>query len=466
MRSEALSGAKCVYMIGIGGVSMSSLARILFERGIEVRGYDRTESETVRELERMGMKILFRDDPEAFRGVDLVCFTAAVDETHPQMLLARQSGAEIVSRAELLGCIAASYPNAIAVAGTHGKSTTSGMLGHIFMHSQKADPTVLVGAKLPELRSSYRIGTDRNFIFEACEYKDSFLSFFPHIALALNVRLDHTDYFPTLEALTGSFRKYLSNVGKDGYCVVNRDCPNCMAASEDCEGKRITFSAEGNPDADYRAENVVLSGGFYGFDVFRKGAFFTHIALAVPGEHNVSNALAATAAADISGLDAKEIAEALASFRGVCRRFEPIGRYGGADFYDDYAHHPDEIRATLRAAKALTENRVICVFQPHNYSRLRDLFDDFLLSFRDADVLILTKLYAAREKAEGEVSSALLAEKLNAVYIDDMEDILPYLSGIVRPGDTVLIMGAGDIEKIAEKFKNMQKALDKSAKTE
>lgn len=453
MNKETLNHVQTVYMIGIGGVSMSSLAKILHERGVEVRGYDRTLSGSVAEMTEMGMKITSEDDPSMFEGVDLICYTAAVGPEHPQMVLAKNSGAEMVSRAELLGCIAASYENSIAVAGTHGKSTTSGMLSHLFLQSKTADPTVIVGANIPEIHSAYRIGTDRNFIFEACEYKDSFLSFYPRVAVVLNVRLDHTDYFHSMEQMIGSFRQFLSNSGKDGFGVVNLDCENCRIASKGYEGTLVTFSAEGNPDADYVARNIDLSNGFGKFDVYEKGEFLLHAELSVPGIHNVSNALAAVAASRISGMKPEEISEGLHTYRGVSRRFEYLGSYGGARFFDDYAHHPDEIAATLKAAKALTENRVICVFQPHNYSRLRDLFDDFRTSFGDADELIFTKLYAAREKAGEEVSSSLLAEQLGAVYIENMDDILPYLYQKVLPGDTILIMGAGDIEKVAENFK-------------
>lgn len=457
MNKETLSNVKCVYMIGIGGISMSSLAKILFERGIEVRGYDRNESALVKEMEAMGIRVWFTDDKEAFRGVDLICYTAAVGHDHPQMVLAKESGAEIVSRAELLGCIGSTYANSVAVAGTHGKSTTSGMLSHIFLKAKNCDPTVIVGANIPEIGSTYRIGTDGNFIFEACEYKDSFLSFFPRIAVVLNVKLDHTDYFHSMEQMIASFRWFLGNAGEDGVGIVNLDCKNSMSASDGCKGKLLTFSASGNEKANYYAKNVDLSDGFGKFDVYESGAYLLHAELSVPGIHNVANAVAAVAACRESGLEPEEIASGLHTYTGVSRRFEYIGSENGARFFDDYAHHPDEIKATLNAARAVAKKKLYCVFQPHNYSRLRDLFEDFALSFGDADELILTKLYAAREQAGNEVSSELLAKRLGAVYIDDMNDILPYLSEKVGIGDTVLIMGAGDIEKISEKFKKNRK---------
>ncbi len=448
---------RCVYLIGIGGISMSALAMILREKGYEVRGYDRTESETVVSLRNAGIRIWLKDDRSAFDGVDLVCYSAAIPKDHPQMRLAMECGAEILSRAELLGCLAASYSRSVAVAGTHGKSTTSGMLSHIFLHSEHADPTVLVGAVLPELSSTYRIGTDQNFIFEACEYKDSFLSFYPSVAVVLNIQLDHTDYFHSIEQMIDSFTQFLQNTGKDGICIVNADCEHCMTAAKGCSGRLLTFSASGNESADYSAKQVDLSDGFGEFDVYRRGSFFLHVKLHVPGEHNIANALAAVVAADVGGLSPQEISDGLSGYTGVCRRFEYLGECNGARVFDDYAHHPDEIRATLAAAKAITKGRVLCAFQPHNYSRLHDLFDDFCTSFTDADLLILTKLYAAREAAGQEVSSALLAEKTGAVYIENKELLPAYIRQIAKDGDTVLIMGAGDIGEVAKKFKKVAK---------
>ena len=452
---------KCAYIIGIGGISMSVLAMMLLHKGLEVRGYDRTPSAITKELEDAGIRIWYEDDESAFEGVDLVCYTAAVGTEHPQMRLAYQSGATVVSRAELLGCIASTYGNPIAVAGTHGKSTTSGMLSHLFLKSDRFDPTVAVGAKVRDINSTYCIGSDEHFIFEACEYKDSFLSFYPRIAVVLNIQLDHTDYFHSMEQMLDSFVHFMSNAGESGISIVNRDCENCMIASERCINELITFSVSGNEDATYYAKNIDLSDGFGEFDVYCKGEFLLHAKLSVPGIHNVSNALAATAAAMCSGMTPEEIANGLSDYCGVSRRFEYLCTVNGARIFDDYAHHPDEIRVTLAAAKAVTKGRVICVFQPHNYSRLHDLFEDFCTSFGDADHLILTKLYAAREAAGGEVSSALLAERTGAHYIDLLDDIPSYLEQICTEGDTVLIMGAGNIAKVAEFFKNREKTLDK-----
>jgi len=457
LQIEELQQYKCVYMIGAGGVSMSSLALILREKGVTVRGYDRARSAVTERLENAGVTMYYEDDPKGFEGVELVCYTAAVNDGHPQMVLAKQSGAKMISRAELLGCIAASYPYSVAVAGTHGKSTTSGMISHIFMHTPGCDPTVVVGAKIAEIDSAYRIGKDGNFIFEACEYKDSFLSFYPKVSVVLNIQLDHTDYFHSLEQMRESFEQFLENTEEDGICILNLDCENCRIAMETCNRTMVTYSADGNEQADYYAKNIDLSDGFGKFDVYYRGTFLLHAELKVPGMHNVSNALAAVAASVPAGLSAEEIAAGLGGYHGVNRRFEFLQEKNGARYFDDYAHHPDEIKVTLAAAKAITKGRVICAFQPHNYSRLRDLFEDFRTCFGDADLLVLTKLYAARESAGEEVSSALLAEKTGAVYVDLLEDLLGYLEEVAKPGDTVLIMGAGDIGKVAEKMKKREK---------
>lgn len=454
---DELRRYRCVYLIGIGGISMSALALILAEKGFEVRGYDRTESEVLQTLRQAGIKVYLTHEPEAFDGVDLVCYTAAVGSDHPQMRLAAACGARIISRAELLGCLASSYAQSVAVAGTHGKSTTTGMLAHLLLHTAGYDPTVAVGAVLPELGAAYRIGKDENFLFEACEYKDSFLSFFPKVAVVLNIQLDHTDYFHSLDQIVGSFRQFFRNAGTDGYGIYNLDCENCRRASDGIEGTALTFSAEGNANADYTAQNIDLTGGFARFDVYRRGEFLLHAEMGVPGLHNVSNALAAVAAATLCGLAPEEIAAGLSTYRGVSRRFEFLCEWNGARLYDDYAHHPEEIRATLSAARAMTKGRVVCVFQPHNYSRLRDLFEEFCTAFTDADELVLTKLYAAREAAGDEVSSELLAERTGAVYLDEKERIPEYLEQILSPGDTVLLVGAGDIGLVTEKFKKSGK---------
>ena len=429
---------------------MSAIAMILAGKGFTVSGYDRTLGEVTDKLEKNGIKVYSEFDVSQLNDCDTVIYSAAFGSDHPIMQAISALNKKLYSRAEILGSLANLYKNSIAIAGTHGKSTTSGMLGHILLNAVGCDPTVVVGAVMRDVGSTYRIGSDENFVFEACEYKDSFLSFFPKIAVVLNISLDHTDYFTGIEHMRRSFTTYMNNYGNDGYAIYNYDCENCRLAAENHVGKSITFSADGCKTADYYAEKVSINCGYASFDVYKKGEFFLSVKLAAPGEHNVSNALAAIAVCDLIGIAKEDIVKGIVSFAGVGRRFEYKGSYCGAEVYDDYAHHPDEIKVTLSAAKGISRGRVIAVFQPHNYSRLKDLFDEFITSFDDADQLILCPLYAAREACGTEVSSKLLASKIkNALYFETFDEIKAYLKTMLKQDDLLLIMGAGDIAKLA-----------------
>ncbi len=450
MRIEELPIDSDIYFIGIGGISMSAIALILSGRGYRISGYDRTVSGTTEKLITSGITVYSEFDPSQLDGITHAVFSAAFTGDHPIMQEISKRRIKLYSRAEILGAIADMYENSVAIAGTHGKSTTSGMIGHTFLGARGCDPTTVVGAVMRDVGSTYRIGSDSNFIFEACEYKDSFLSFFPHIAVVLNVSLDHTDYFPSLSAIKDSFTRFMNNTGEDGYAVYNIDCPNTVSAAKGYKGNHITFSANGNTRADYFAANIVMHGGYATFDVFRSGAFFVSLKLSAPGEYNVANALAAVSVCDISGISKEDIVRGIGSFVGVGRRFEYKGSYCGADVYDDYAHHPDEIKATLSAARQIAKSRVVCVFQPHNYSRLLDLYDEFVSAFDDADTLILCPLYAAREACGEEVSSKMLADDIKgAIYFETFEEIKTALTGILEDGDLLIIMGAGDITALA-----------------
>ncbi len=429
---------------------MSAIAMILSGKGYIISGYDRSAGDVTDKLEKNGIKVYFEFEAEQLYNCDAVIYSAAFGPEHPIMQKAIESGKQLYSRAEILGALANLYKNSIAIAGTHGKSTTSGMLGHTLINALGCDPTVVVGAVMRDVGSTYRIGNDENFVFEACEYKDSFLSFFPSIAVVLNISLDHTDYFTGIEHMRNSFTSYMNNGGKDGYAIYNLDCENCILAAKEHIGKQITFSASGNPNANFYAEKVCINCGYASFDVYKNGQFYISVKLSAPGEHNVSNALAVIAVCDLIGISKEDIVKGLVSFAGVGRRFEYKGSFCGADVYDDYAHHPDEIKVTLAAAKGITQNRVIVVFQPHNYSRLKDLFDDFVTAFNDADQLILCPLYAAREACGTEVSSELLAQKIpNAKYFETFDEIKEHLKNELQKGDLLLIMGAGDIAKLA-----------------
>ena len=448
---------KNVYFIGIGGSSMSSLAMILKRRGCVVRGYDRAHTRETEMLQNSGIPVYDTTDASHFDGAELIVYTVAFAPDHPEMVLAAQRGVPVIPRARLLEAIAADYPNSIGIAGTHGKSTTSGMTAQIFLSEEHADPTVLIGAALPAIGAAYRIGSDGNFIFEACEYKDSFLSFYPRIAVVLNVRLDHTDYFASLEQLKGSFRQFMNNAGDAGIALVNADAPDAVEAARDVLPQVRYFSVK-DPAADYFAGSITYDGGFASFDIYAFGTLLCRASLSVIGSFNVSNALAAAASADLSGVSAKAIARGLSEFRGVARRFEYLGELNGARVFTDYAHHPDELKATLAAAKAAAGGRLVTLFQPHTFSRLHDLFDDFAASFGDSSLPLFTDVFSAREVNTSGVHAGLLADAAGGVYLPTLEESARYLEANVRPGDTVLLIGAGNVNTVWDIIKNDRNA--------
>ncbi|MGM9611806.1 MAG: UDP-N-acetylmuramate--L-alanine ligase [Candidatus Woodwardiibium sp.] len=448
---------KNVYFIGIGGSSMSSLAMILKRRGCVVRGYDRAHTRETEMLQNSGIPVYDTTDASHFDGAELIVYTVAFAPDHPEMVLAAQRGVPVIPRARLLEAIAADYPNSIGIAGTHGKSTTSGMTAQIFLSEEQADPTVLIGAALPAIGAAYRIGSDGNFIFEACEYKDSFLSFYPRIAVVLNVRLDHTDYFASLEQLKRSFRQFMNNAGDSGIALVNADAPDAVEAARDVLPQVRYFSVR-DPAADYFAGSITYDGGFASFDIYAFGTLLCRASLSVIGSFNVSNALAAAASAHLSGVSAKAIARGLSEFRGVARRFEYLGELNGARVFTDYAHHPDELKATLAAAKAAAGGRLVTLFQPHTFSRLHDLFDDFAASFGDSSLPLFTDVFSAREVNTSGVHAGLLADAAGGVYLPTLEESARYLEANVRPGDTVLLIGAGNVNTVWDIIKNDRNA--------
>lgn len=448
---------KNVYFIGIGGSSMSSLAMILKRRGCVVRGYDRAHTRETEMLQNSGIPVYDTTDASHFDGAELIVYTVAFAPDHPEMVLAAQRGVPVIPRARLLEAIAADYPNSIGIAGTHGKSTTSGMTAQIFLSEEHADPTVLIGAALPAIGAAYRIGNDGNFIFEACEYKDSFLSFYPRIAVVLNVRLDHTDYFASLEQLKRSFRQFMNNAGDSGIALVNADAPDAVEAARDVLPQVRYFSVR-DPAADYFAGSITYDGGFASFDIYAFGTLLCRASLSVIGSFNVSNALAAAASAHLSGVSAKAIARGLSEFRGVARRFEYLGELNGARVFTDYAHHPDELKATLAAAKAAAGGRLVTLFQPHTFSRLHDLFDDFAASFGDSSLPLFTDVFSAREVNTSGVHAGLLADAAGGVYLPTLEESARYLEANVRPGDTVLLIGAGNVNTVWDIIKNDRNA--------
>lgn len=439
-----ITECKDIFFLGIGGVSMSSLALIMKKRGVHVAGYDAVKSSETEMLERHGIDICYAIDEISLAGFGEAVYTAALHADHPAMLAVRAAGIPLISRAGLLGRIAADYADSVGVAGTHGKSTTSGMISCICEKGAHSNSTYIVGAEMPFVGASYKVGTDSRFIFEACEYRDSFLSFHPKLAVVTNIKLDHTDYFPDENAIIASFKKYIAGSSS---CLINADDANSVTAAYNCGKPIFTFSPSGG-SADFSAVNIGESLRNPSFTVLENGVPTANIVLRVPGLHNISDALAAYGASRLIGISPDECVKGLAEFTGVKRRFEfcPDIHINGGFFYTDYAHHPDELDATLAAARAVTDGRIIAVFQPHTYSRLRSFFPRFAESLSAADKTIVTDVFAARETDNLGVSGKLLAEAIpGANYFQSFDDIAAYLRGFVRAGDTVLILGAGSI---------------------
>ncbi len=451
---EIFAEAKSVYFIGIGGISMSSLAHIAMSMGMRVGGYDRTPSALTQTLEKDGATVYYELSSAHIDDYDVIVYTAAISRDNPELAHALALDAEgkkhCVYRADFLGYLMSHHKNRIGVSGMHGKSTATSMISHIFLAADR-DPTIVSGAELSAIGGAYRIGSRENFIMEACEYQDSFLSFTPNIAVVVNIDMDHPDYFADLNQIITSFKRYLS-IANDGYAVINTDNANVRLACEGYSGTLVSFGTSAS--ADFTAANITTDHGRPEFDIIKKGSFFAHVKLGVSGRHNIMNALASAAAADICGVDAEAIATGLSAYKGAKRRMELRGNVtglaGGASvpLYDDYAHHPTEIRATLSGALECGYERVFVVFQPHTYSRTHELFDEFAASF-DGIQLILADIYAARETNVSGVSSEALAEKIDgAVYLPSNEAIAEYLRRELRDGDMLIVMGAGDIIKL------------------
>lgn len=438
------------HLIGIGGVSMSSLAEVLLDMGLVISGSDSMESQNVRNLRELGIHITIGHSAENITDdVEFVVRTAAVHDDNPEIVAAREKDIPVFERTQAWGTISRDYDNAICISGTHGKTTTTSMCTHICMAAEK-DPTVMIGGTLPLLNAGHRIGHGNTIIMEACEYYNSFLSFYPTVAVVLNIEADHLDFFKDLEEVKRSFRIFASKVPEDGGTIVaNADDANTMDAMKGIHRKMITFGM--NPNADVYARNIRYSGTTTTFDVIYKGRKFTDVTLHVPGVHNVKNALAATAACICVGIRPNAVKYGLAGFNGAGRRFEFKGKFNGADVYDDYAHHPGELKALLNTLNSLDYKRTIVVFQPHTYSRTAALFEDFVEQLRRPDVLLLAEIYAARESNTIGISSSALAERIpNASFYPDFDSLENALRAIARPGDIILTVGAGDVYKIGE----------------
>lgn len=445
-----------IYFIGIGGISMSGLAEILASRGHQVSGTDVKETAVTKHLQSLGIHINFEHRAENITDdITLVVYTAAIHDDNPELRAAHEKGIRIMDRAHLLGQIMDEYHDSVAVSGTHGKTTTTSMVSEILLAAEK-DPTITVGGILPTIGSNLRIGNSPYFVAEACEYFDSFLQFNPFIAIILNVESDHLDYFKTLENIRRSFHAFAQRVPDKGLLVISEKIDHVEELTDGLTCHVETFGL--GEKANWRAENIVHEAdGRNSFDVYHNGAFFTTIHLHIPGEHNITNALAAIGASAFLGAAPEDCVKGLHHYTGTERRFQLKGKKDGITVIDDYAHHPTEIKAALAAAQNVQHNTTWCVFQPHTFSRTRFLFDEFGEAFGDADEIIIADIFAARETDDGTVSAAQLAERIaqtgkSARYVGDFAAIEAYLREHCKSGDLLMTVGAGDVYKIGENF--------------
>lgn len=439
-----------IHFIGIGGISMSGLASILLNQHFKVSGSDAHESELTKQLEAEGAILYYGQRASNLDDTpDLVVYTAAIHPDNPEYAAAVAKQIPMLSRAELLGQMMHNFKTPVAISGTHGKTTTTSMASYIFLEADM-DPTISVGGILDAIGGNIRVGGHDTFLTEACEYTNSFLHFFPKISVILNIDADHLDFFKDLEDIKHSFRCFAERVpAETGTVIANYDDANTMDALRGIARKVITFGL--NAKADVYAQNIVHRGSVSEFDIYHRGNYFARVTLHVPGIHNVRNALAATAAAIVLGVSPNAVKYGLAGFEGAGRRFDFKGKFQGADLYDDYAHHPSELRALLDAVDTLNYQRTIVVFQPHTYSRTAKLFNDFVEQLRRPTIVYLAEIYAAREKNTIGISSADLAAQIpGAKFYPTFAEIERELRRIARPGDIILTVGAGDVFRIGE----------------
>ena len=447
---DYLKPGKHAHLVGIGGVSMRPLGLVLRSMGMNISGSDMNASVSTDELISRGIAVSIGHRAENIAGADCVIRTAAANNDNPEIAAARAAGIPIFERAQAWGHIMRAYKNAVCVSGTHGKTTTTSMLTHIFMEAGR-DPTVMIGGSLPLLGAGHRVGKGDTIILESCEYCNSFLNFFPTTAVILDIDADHLDFFKDLDDIKASFRKFASLVPEGGLIVANGDDENTMDALQGLS--IVTFGRKETNDVVGKN----FSKDFREFDVYCKGELYCHLTLGVLGRHNAMNALAACAVAWKFAIPGEAAARALSSFRGAGRRLEYKGSYHGADVYDDYSHHPAELHALLSAVRLMGYERVVCAFQPHTYSRTKALFEDFVRELKTADLAVLTDIYAAREANTIGISSKDLADRIpGSAYCPGLPQLTDYLASIARPGDIILTVGAGDIYKAGEKLLTLQ----------
>ena len=455
---EELKQYKHIHMIGIGGTSMSGIATILKKWGFYVTGSDANPSELVDKLKSNGISVVIGHDLDSLKSANLVVYSAAVSKDDIELLEAKRLNIETMERSTFLGLITKAYRDTISVSGTHGKTTTTSMLSVCFLEAHK-DPTIQVGAILKQIDGNYRVGNSEYFILESCEYVESFLKFHPKTEIILNIDNDHLDYFKDLDHIKNAFIKFVKLLPKDGLLVLNADDKNSADLYKHTNAKIVTFGIQ-NDKSNFIARNITFdNNGFALFDVYRNNSFFKSIKLSVPGMHNVYNALACISTCYEYGIDKEVIKTGLQKYTGAHRRFELVGSTNGAFVYDDYGHHPTEIKAVYDAMKKKKYNRSWVIFQPHTYSRTKNLLNEFSQALSGFDNIIVTDIYAARESDTLGISSQDLVNQINinrvgkkALYMSDFDEIAKYIRDRVMPNDIVLTIGAGTVTNIGPKI--------------
>ena len=433
---------------------MSGIAAILKKWGFYVTGSDANSSELIDKLRENNIPVVIGHDLDSLRKSDLVVYSAAISPEDVEMQEAQRLGIETMERSTFLGLITKAYHNTISISGTHGKTTTTSMISMCFLEARK-DPSIQVGAILKPIGGNYRVGNSDYFILESCEYVESFLKFHPRTEVILNIDNDHLDYFKDLDHIKNAFTKFVQLLPNDGLLILNADDSNCVDLYKNTNAKVVTYGIE-NEKANFIARNITFdNNGFPLFDVYRNNTFYKSIKLSVPGMHNVYNALACIATCHEYGIDKEVIKTALLKYTGAHRRFEFVGNSNGASVFDDYGHHPTEIKAVYNAMKKKKYNRSWVVFQPHTYSRTKALLNDFAQALSGFDNIIITDIYAARETNTVGVSPQDLVNLINvnrvgkqALYMSDFNEIAKYIRDRVMPNDIVLTIGAGTVTNI------------------
>lgn len=444
---------KTIHFIGIGGISMSGIAMIAKSLGAKVTGSDIAESELTENLKKEGMIINYGHHAEMIDNADIVVYTAAIHEDDPERIETKKLNKENYERAEFLGIISKEYQNCLCISGTHGKSTTTGMVSLIFLEA-KLNPTIQIGAMLSQINGNTYIGDNNYLIMESCEYVDSFLHFHPTGIIITNIDNDHLDYFKNLDNIKKSFNKYVNLLPENGILVKNNDDTNSNNVESGYEGKIITYGIKNN--SDYMAKNISKNDlGHYSFDIYYHDELLTTINLNINGYHNIYNTLAAFALSYNYIKDINTIKNGLEKYRGVGRRFEYLGTYNGAYIYDDYAHHPTEIKTTLESVKEVKHNKDYCIFQSHTYSRTKEHLDAFADVLSKFDNIIIAPIYPAREINTFNISEDMLVDKIkgknpNVIYLDSFAKITDYIKNNVQEKDLVITVGAGPVNKISQ----------------